>query len=284
MRILMLSLLLIFSLEAKALFSNDNQADNSKYLSALKDLVIATQKTRGLTNNYQNGNLAAMLLVYGTRKDMKKAIGIMESLPLSSDTIIYERASNISNALIKLNRKAFRKKPAVAFEAYTELIQQMLLLAQTVSKRGAKDLNPLGQHLSSVMMNTILPLCEYTGQLRGMGAGIAAKGTITKEQKTQMLIMMKEIKKLSFKLIEDVNKISSQNKSSCNSSVGKKLDLIKRATNKYIKLAQKEILTKKKITYDSYEYFEKGTDLISLYISVYDMNNESMINDSKGWI
>lgn len=284
MRSILLVLLLLLNLEAKALFSNNEQLDNSKYLAALKDLVISTQKTRGLTNNYQNGNLAAMLLVYGTRKDMKRAIGTMESLPLASDTIIHGRASKISDSLISLNRKAFRTKSSLVFEEYTGLIEQMLMLAQSVSKRGAKDLNPLGQHLSSVMMETILPLCEYTGQLRGMGAGVIAKGKITNKQKAKMKIMMKEVKSLSNKLIIDVNKISSQNKSSCNSNVGKKLDLIKRETSKYIKLANKEILNKKKITYDSYEYFENGTDLISLYISVYDMNNASMSKDSKGWL
>jgi flavorubredoxin len=145
MRIFLLIAALIFSLNAKSLFSNSNQADNSKYIGALKDLIIATQKTRGLTNNYLNGNTTSMLLVYGNRKEMKKAIGTMESLPLASDPIINNRATNISESLIKLNRKAFKKDPAIVFEQYTELIEQTLMLAQTVSKHGSKELNPLGK-------------------------------------------------------------------------------------------------------------------------------------------
>jgi hypothetical protein len=276
--------MLVFSLHAKSLFSNNEQAENTKYLNALKNLVIATQKTRGLTNNYLNGNLAAMLLVYGTRDDIKKAIGEMESLPLASDTIIHERSAKISDALIKLNRKAFRKKPDVVFEEYTELIEQMLMLAQSVSKRGEKDLNPLGKKLVSVMMETILPLCEYTGQLRGMGAGIAAKGSITPEQKAHMTVLISQIQRLSSKLVDDLEELSSSNKDSCDRNINVVLKMIKKKTKDYVVLAQKEIISKEKIDYDSIEFFQKGTDLISLYIKVYDMNNKSMLKDSKGWL
>lgn len=47
-------LLLVSSLQAKPIFSNSEQADISSYIDSLKDLVVATQKTRGLTNSYLN--------------------------------------------------------------------------------------------------------------------------------------------------------------------------------------------------------------------------------------
>jgi hypothetical protein len=83
MRFIILTLFLLINLEAKSLFSNSEQQQTSKYIDNLKDLIIATQKTRGLTNSYLNGNTAAMLLVYGTRDDMKKAIGNMEANSIS---------------------------------------------------------------------------------------------------------------------------------------------------------------------------------------------------------
>ena len=284
MRIFLLIAALIFSLNAKSLFSNSNQADNSKYIGALKDLIIATQKTRGLTNNYLNGNTTSMLLVYGNRKEMKKAIGTMESLPLASDPIINNRATNISESLIKLNRKAFKKEPAIVFEQYTELIEQTLMLAQTVSKHGSKELNPLGKKLSTVMMETILPLSEYVGQMRGMGSGIVAKGKITKNQKAQMQAIIYEIDSLTSELIKDVKVIASSNKKSFNSSLDTKLDSIAKASKNYISLTNNEVIEKKKIAFDTDEYFNKGTDLISLLIDVYNINNKVILNDSKGWL
>ena len=284
MRIFLIITALVFSLNAKSLFSNDSQAENSKYIGALKDLVISTQKTGGLTNNYLNGNTSSMLLVYGNRKNMKTAIGVMESLPLASDPIINSRATNISQALIKLNRKAFKQEAASVFEQYTEQIEQILMLAQTVSKRGSSDLNPLGQKLSSVMMEVILPFTEYVGQMRGMGSGIVAKKKITKMQEAQMLAIINEITDLTSKLVTDMKVIAAGNKDNFNSSLDAKLATIEKTSKSYIALTQKEILKKKKIDYDTDTYFGKGTDLISLLIGIYNINNKIILEDSKGWL
>jgi len=282
-RIFLIIAALIFSLSAKSLFSNSDQADNSKYIGALKDLVIATQKTRGLTNSYLNGNTTSLLLVYGYRDDMKKAIGNMESLPMASDPIINNRATTISQSLIKLNRKAFKQESAVVFEKYTELIEQILMLAQTVSKRG-QDLNPLGKELSEVMMETILPFTEYVGQMRGMGSGIVAKKEITKTQQAQMLAIINEIENLTSKLVTDIKAIASNNRKSFDSNLDTKLASIKKASKNYISLTNVEVLQNKKIAFSADTYFEKGTNLISLLIDVYDINNKVILNDSKGWI
>jgi hypothetical protein len=284
MRLFLLIALLVFNLEAKSLFSNSEQADTSKYIGALKDLVIATQKTRGLTNNYLNGNTTSLLLVYGNRKDMKRAIGVMESLPLASDPIVNNRATAISRALIKLNRKAFRKDPALVFEQYTEQIEEILMLAQTISKRSAKELNPVGQKLSAVMMETILPLCEYVGQMRGMGSGIAAKGSITPMQNAQILAMIDEIETLSAKLITDIKAVASSYPNSFDSSINAKLESIDKAAKKYVALTTTELLQKKKINYDSTTYFDEGTALISKLIDVYNDCNKVIMSDSKGWL
>jgi len=283
MRIFLIITLLIFNLNAKSLFSNDLQAESAKYIGALKDLLIATQKTRGLTNSYLNGNIEAMLLVYGHREDMKEAISEMEAMSLASDPIIHSRTSAISNALIKLNRRALKKEPEVAFDEYTEQIQQILMLAQTVSKRASKDLNPLGHKLLNVMMQTILPLCEYTGQFRGIGSGIAAKGVISREQKAKMFVLTNKIAKFSDKLTENLREIVANNRADCDARINEKLDEVTKKTSNYIKLTKKELLKNKQIDYNPDDYFDEGTDLISLYVKIFEMNNKSMVNNSKGW-
>ncbi|WP_324172229.1 nitrate- and nitrite sensing domain-containing protein [Sulfurimonas sp.] len=284
MRILLLVMTLIFTLNAKSLFSNSGQKENSKYIGALKDLVIATQKTRGLTNNYLNGNTTSMLLVYGTRKDMKKAIGIMESLPLAADPIINSRATSISQSLISLNRVAFNREPAGVFSKYTELIEQTLMLAQSVSKRGSNELNPLGQELSTIMMEVILPFTEYVGQMRGMGSGIVAKRKITPKQNAQMLAIINEIQILSSTLLADMQNVLSKNGKKFNTNISIKLAQIEQATKTYISLTKKDVLEEKNINLNTNNYFNQGTSLISQLIEVYNINNKVILEDSKGWI
>ena len=285
MRIFILTMVLIFSLEAKSLFSNDKQADESKYIGALKDLVIATQKTRGLTNSYLNGNITSMLLVYGNREEMKKAIGTMESLPIAADPIINSRATSISQALIKLNRKAFKTKdPASVFENYTELIEQTLMLAQTVSKRGEKDLNPIGKDLSAIMMEVILPYTENVGQMRGMGSGLVAKKEVTKMQNAQMLAFVGEIERLHSKLVLDTKVVVAKNQDKFTSEINEKLAAIEKASKVYVAKTKKDVLEAKKIKLNADDYFDQGTALISLLIDVYNINNKIILEDSKGWL
>ena len=283
MRSLLLILLLIFNLQAKSLFSNEEQANTSKYIESLKNLILATQKTRGLTNSYLNGNTAAMLLVFANRDDMKAAIGNMESLPLASDPVINSRATAISQALIKLNRKAFKQKPQTTFAAYTEQIEQTLMLAQSVSKRFAKDLTPFGKDISSVMMEIMLPMTEYTGRLRGMGAGIAAKGKVTKEQIQDMKALSYELQSLNKKLQKSMMQLIAKYPKQLPQKINSELATVNKGVKAYSASAEKKLLVNPKKV-DADKYFDNGTKLISTIIKAYDTSNKAIMEDAKGWL
>jgi hypothetical protein len=284
MRLLLLSIFLVMSLQAKSFFSNSQQADSSVYIGALKDLIIATQKTRGLTNSYLNGNPTAMLLVYSNRDDMKTAIGTMESLPLAADTVINARATAISQALIKLNNKAFKMKASDVFSGYTEQIGQTLMLAQTVNKRFSKDLSPFGQQVSTIMMEIMLPMTEYVGQMRGFGAGLAAKGSVEQSQYEKIIVLANQIQKLNKKLQSEMMLVASQHKDKYASNIQSEISAVDNAVGAYITFAQnnfKDTASVKNVDPD--DYFEQGTKLISLIIKAYNTNNKALLEDSKGW-
>ena len=282
MRLLLLILLLVFNLQAKSLFSNQEQSDTSKYIESLKNLILATQKTRGLTNSYLNGNTAAMLLVFSNRDDMKRAIGDMESLPLAADPVINTRATAISTALIKLNRQAFKLEPQKAFSAYTEQIEETLMLAQSVLKRFSKDLTPFGKDISSVMMEIMLPMTEYTGRLRGLGAGVAAKGKVTKEDMESIAMLAYKLKSLNEKLQKNMTQIIAKYPKKLPSTINQELAAIDQGVKEYTAFAQKDLLMHPE-TVDPDDYFDKGTALITAIIKLYDTSNKAIAEDAKGW-
>ena len=282
MRTLLLIMFLVLNLEAKSLFSNDSQADSSIYISNLKDLLIATQKTRGLTNSYLNGNTATLLLIYGTRSDMKKAIGKMESTTLAADPVINNRASSISKALIKLNNKALKKKAPEVFEAYTEQIEEILMLAQTVNQRTAKQLSDFGKEASSIMMETMLPLTEYVGRLRGFGAGLAAKNKVTQSDIEKIYALTSEVKRLNTTFLEQMSRLTASYSEKLPKTLSSEVAAVDKAVKEYTYLAEKKLL-KHPEQVDADEYFEKGTDLINLIIKTYNTLNHAVLEDSKGW-
>jgi len=274
--------MILFSLEAKSLFSNNEQADNSVYIGSLKDLIISTQKTRGMTNSYLHGNTVGMLLVYNYRSDMKKAIGSMESLPLAADPVINSRATMISQRLIRLNHRAFKQKPTDTFSQYTEQIEQILMLAQTVSKRGSKNLNPLGKESSIIMMETMLPMTEYVGQMRGFGSGLAAKKSTNKKELNKIYILSNEIKQLNTKLNLEIKQLIAKHSNKLSSSINDDIKTITKSALTYTNFAEKKFAQDAgNINPD--DYFDEGTALIEQIIKAYNSLNKSILEDSKGW-
>jgi hypothetical protein len=283
MRLFLLILFLFINLQAKPLFSNKEQENTGKYIESLKNLILATQKTRGLTNSYLNGNTAAMLLVFANRDDMKSAIGDMEALPLAADPVINTRATGISQKLIKLNQEAFRGEAKEVFSAYTQQIDQMLMLAQTVSKRFAKDLTPFGKDISSVMMEIMLPMTEYTGRLRGLGAGIAARGTVKKEDMENIAMLAYKLQSLNKKLQNAMTQITANYPDKLPSKIDGELTEINSMVNSYSSYATKTLL-KEPQNVDPDEYFDKGTALITAIIKAYNTSNKAILEDAKGWL
>ncbi|MBU1659330.1 nitrate- and nitrite sensing domain-containing protein [bacterium] len=283
MRVILMLSILVMSIYAKSLFSNTSQVDNGIYIGALKNLVEATQKTRGTTNAYINGNESALLLIYNYRSDMKKAIGTMESLSLSEDPVVNTRATAISRSLITLNSKALKLSSEEAFDAYTENIAQILMLAQTISKKNFGDLNPFGKEAATVMMETILPLTENIGQLRGLGSGAAARGTLNKKQLYQLKALLAEVEHLQSVFYANMRTINAKYKNKYKDDLERSLMLSEKSIEEFSKVTKEGIL-KDAPNMDSSEYFDKGTSAITDIISIFDMNNKAIMEDSKGWI
>jgi hypothetical protein len=53
---------------------------------------------------------------------------------------------------------------------------------------------------------------------------------------------------------------------------------------KYTDLAKINVLNPGKSAISSDVYFNKGTDVIALLIKSFDVNNNVILNDSKGWL
>ena len=282
MRLLLILGLLLFNLQAKSLFTNEIQRESSIYIDNLKNLLLSTQKTRGLTNSYLHGNTAALLLIYGNRSDMKRAIGKMESTSLASDPVINTRASSISKSLIKLNNIALKQDAKKSFSDYTEQVEQILMLAQTVNQRNAKKLNPFARKDSSVMMETMLPLTEHVGQLRGFGAGLAALGKITKSDVEKIYFLTQQVISTNKSLQKQMTTLRASYSSKLPNTISNELDTINRLVQDYTSLASRKLLKSPK-SVDSNIYFDKGSEVISAIIKAYHSLNGAIEEDSKGW-
>ena len=265
-KLIMILLMLVTPMMAFSLF--DDKGSDKEYVqlvSSIKNVVVSTQKTRGLTNSFMNGNVTAQLLVFGQReqmmKDFKAIKKMMKEAKVSEADI--KAAENLMKRLKKLNKKAFKKNPAETFSNYTKLIEAWIALNRkiidTQFQKGDQEI-----YLAvSTLNNTLLPLTENIGKLRGMGSGIVARKTCNAEETPKMKSFAVNIENYRVKMKSYLDKHTLATLS--------KAEL--EATNKkiaaYTALTESKVIGQDSIELDANKFFDQGTACITGVLKVY---------------
>ena len=270
MRRIVMIAMLILSVNAAAfsLFDGEKETDRQyiELIRDIKDVVITTQKTRGLTNNYMNGNVVAQLLVYGQRTRMKEEFkninALLSQIEESGADPYVRQIDTLREETLKLNKKAFRKDAAKVFDAYTIIIEKwMNLNRRLIDQRFRKRNGAL--YAALVFQNeTLLPLTENIGKMRGMGSGIVARGRCKKEEVPKMEAFVDAIGRYRDNMVIylKTHPLVSQ----------EQLHRINEKITAYTKLTREKVIGKKGIKLDPNKYFDQGTACIGEVQKVYD--------------
>lgn len=265
MKVFTLLFLIAVNTMAFSLFEGEKDVDKQYVglIRDIKDVVITTQKTRGLTNNYMNGNVVAQLLVYGEREAMKKEFKQINTLMAKMEKIspVYvQRTSELMKKANKLNKKAFRKDASQVFEAYTGIIEEWMALNKIIiddrfSHKGTVYASLLFQN------QTLLPLTENIGKMRGMGSGIVARGKCKKEEVPKMESFAAEIERYRLAMVAYLKTHPVISKT--------QLEQINEKIAAYTKLTREKVIGQKNIKLDPNKYFDQGTACIGEVQKVY---------------
>jgi len=282
MRKVLLLLVMVINVFAFSFFDAkpEGQCNRVDYFVTIKDLVVATQKTRGLTNSYLNGNVAAQLLVYGQRTKMKQALKSLSKHHKDKVQIVDKatqlRVEELANKIKVLNKTAFKLDSAKAFEEYTKVINETLLITQNMVKVNCDECEPLAKDSVDLMVTTLLPLTENIGKTRGLGSGVVARGFSKKEESQKLQDFITEIEKLSIKMELEMNQLIKRYPKAFTNSVKvtkKDLDL---AIAKYVKITQEKVINQQDIQLDANIYFDQGSAVISEVLKLYKMNRDAI--------
>ncbi len=278
----LLTFLLSVSLQASSIFGNKDQQNSSIYLNYIKELLITTQKTRGLTNSYLNGEKGAVVFTFQNRSKMKKVLLKMQHSALTKDPYIKKQTNTIEQELLALNKSVLKMEPKKAFQAYSQEIAKILTLAQTLEKRMSTHLDDFGKKSAYIMVNIILPLTESVGQLRGYGAGIAAKKFVSTQDKKNITVIIHNIEKLKTQLDMQMQKLVAQYQSHFTTPIRHEVSVVDAAIDTYIQQTTTHLLVNPK-NVDADQYFQTGTQLIAKILRIYKRCNDAMLDDAQGW-
>jgi len=274
MKTLLLCLFLASEMMGYSLFETKKSIDNRhlNLIHTIKDIVITTQKTRGLTNNYMNGNVVAQLLVHGQRKEMMKNFAQVDRRfkELELPGHYYQDASKLMLKSKKLNKKAFKNDSAKVFAAYSSIIEAWMDLNEAVITTHFSKREPAIYQEVKLLNNVLLPLTENIGKMRGMGSGIVARGYCQEKEAIKMQSFVDEIQRYTLLLENHMSGVAY-------TALGQnEFYVIRRNINDYAELTLDEVIGKSDIKLITNEYFDQGTAAISDVLKIYNVISSSL--------
>ncbi len=273
---------------AKPLFTNNAQKEASTYITSLKNLVIATQKTRGMTYTYLEGDKSVVFRIMDFRKEMKKALLELELSELGENVALKGREESLSNNLVRLSRKGMKMKSDEMFTEYTIEIENILILANIAYNITSDDMDNTSYETLKNLLQVALPLTENLGQLRAFGSGALAQ--MSNDNEVNPLKM----DKLHFLLVEIENsfkkfKISTSSIMNSYDKIDRiELDIAMKKSqytiDKLLNITSDVIVSKTNGKLKPEEYFKLATSSIESILRVYTIQNKAIHEASKGWI
>ena len=274
MKTLVINLLLTLQVMGYSFFQSEASinANHLKLIHAIKDTVITTQKTRGLTNNYMNGNVVAQLLVYGQRGQMSKNFQSIDEgfTTLELTPGLSKSALALMQTSKHLNKKAFKEDSAEVFSSYSHIIQKWIDLNENVINERFKQGDAKIYKELLLLNNVLLPLTENIGKMRGLGSGIVARGYCKEKEESQMKSFVNEIKR--YKTLLEYH-MKQTHYDALGSAENRRIN---QHIRDYTELTETKVISQSDINLVTNEYFDQGTGAISEVLKIYNVVSSSL--------
>ena len=244
-----------------------------QYMTSLRPLFEHMAQTRGMTNAYLNGKTELEDKIQTKRTEVSQELSTLISTDtlLSNELKTSDKAKAIQADWNALVASAFTMNAADAFAAHTAVIEKVLTLKTHILETSKLLLDPEldSNFMASNLSSRIPVLAENMGKARGLGAGIAAKGSFTPETYLKLVGFIQTIETANNAMMHGLDVVFEKN-----SHVQQKLSALRDNANKasksFIDLTRTKIIQPDAINIDAIVYFGKGTEAIDANLKLYD--------------
>lgn len=270
--IIMLIILVLTQLSA-GISSAEKEARGLEYIKTVRQLYQHIPQHRGLTNAYLNGASDLKNKIIEEKQVIVADIAAIDIVDnkFGDEFETHELWSEIKQTWQELESQTSSVPAKQVFQQHTQLIARIYDLFEHVSNRSGLVLDPALN--TSFIMDTIvyrLPhITENLGQSRGLGAGIAASGTTTLEQRITLGTLLANIES-NARAVDYGMLIALKENPSLDSELTPLLIASKSATNNFVNKVTKELLLTEYINSQSLDIFAAGTEAIQANYKVYD--------------
>lgn len=246
-----------------------------EYLRPLRQLYEHVPQHRGLTNAFMSGDRSQRDQLRAVQAAVDQDLRALEEVDLRLGAILGTEGS-----LEALNRAWRDLRAAVnegtvaaapAFNRHTQLIDEITELIRQVGDQSNLILDPDldSYYLMDAVIIRLPEVAEAAGQLRGLGAGIAARGEINLNEKVELTQLSTELQS-GVQAIERGMQVAFET----NAALGERMTETVRSSlsgsSSFLEIARRQVILPEVPEVDAALFFEEGTSTISGILRLYD--------------
>lgn len=235
-------------------------------------------KTRGLTNAYLNGNLTVKSKITEVVSKSNNQISQISSsseydrLP-SMEKSDFEAIVNDWQQLV-LNSQTMKSDES--FAAYSDLINRTGLLMSSIMESSSLFTDP--QHQTAFLIKMVvqdLPaLANIAGKVRGIGAGVATKGSFDSGTFIALSNNNKQLEQQRSQMAHNFQAAASYGKDL--NALSNRFVQVNQAVSEFINMTSSKILKANDIAIAGDRFFSHGTDIIESLLTLYDETHSAL--------
>ncbi|MDH5517298.1 MAG: methyl-accepting chemotaxis protein [Gammaproteobacteria bacterium] len=262
----------VYVITDKDIVFAEQEKTGVEYSQALRQVIQSMPQHRGMSAAFLSGNTAIKAKIIDKRKEIDADIEALKRVDqrLGAELKTSTRLSSIVDNWDQLKRDTFQLSASDSFSRHTKLLEDVIALNVEVGNNSNLMLDPVVDsfYIMDILINRVFQLTEKMGQVRGLGASILAKGSMSAEQKDRLT----RLTVINGSLVESIELALE--------SAYKQNPMIKNRMGSYATAVQKAlddfdnkvdvILAGRLASLNSNEFFSDGTETIDSTFALYD--------------
>jgi len=253
------------------------EIEGAKTLPSIKDLLINTQKLRGLALVYKAGDNSLLL-------QLQQQISVVKTkLQTAQKAVIKANLKGITALFFSLERKlqnainsTFTQTKEQNFKNYSNIINNELSLIVKIGDMSNLILDPDldTYYLMDLVINKLPIISETAGKARAVGTSILITKKYTKQQQTELAVLVGSLK--------ENTALANSGLESAYSYNSKLKPLIDPTFEKFSNTAalfdnEIKTISQDNLSIDSHVFFQNGTDVIDKTVTLYNLANKHLL-------
>ncbi len=262
----------LYSSEMKQIEFRDQERKGVEVIQSLRGLAEHLPKHRGMGNAFLNGDSSFRGKIDQVEKRIADDFGkaAQTATQVSRVLVVEDELQQLEKGWQYLKGDWNKQSAAESFASHTRLIGELLDFVVLIGDRSNLILDPDLDtfYLIDVMVNRGLQLADITGQLRGMGSGVVARGART-ERDLERIISLKLQGELLIKGLQKSVRAAAGANASTRQLLLAEMEQLDRAVAEWGQMVA--VLAKGDLTtLTPSGFFAAGTAMIDVIFAVFD--------------